>query len=189
MERCVYEPSPSSDSPLRQCEVLSGLRRAKLAIESVGNDDEPIVDFEDHDYAVLMTQDCDLDLDYKARRAEARADKRIPDILFCGALPADEMRGSHQINSDIWRRITRHNHERYQLLPEIPPDRDRSGKGVPSLGLDFKRPFTVPVEEVYRRIALDQTARRGYLKSPYLEHLINRFTHFQSRVALPEVQA
>ena len=181
----MYELSPHNDSPLRQCEIVSGLRRARLAIDSVGNDEEPVVDFEDHDYAILMTQDCDLDLDYKARRGQVGNDKILPDLLFCQALPADDLRGRQNIKSDIWRRITTHTHERYQVLPTIPSDKDLLGDGVPSLGLDFKRFFTMPVDEIYRRIELDQTRRRCYLKSPYLEHLSNRFTHFQGRVAVP----
>lgn len=126
MEGVVYEPSPPCDAPLRQCEFLSGLRRAKLAIASVGNDDEPVVDFEHHDYAILMTQDCDLALDYRARHEEVSIDKAIPDILLCHALPANEMRGSQQIKSDIWRRITNHGHERYHCyLKSLPTETDR----------------------------------------------------------------
>ena len=182
----MYKLSPHDDSPLRQCEIVSGLKRARLAIESVGNDEEPVVDYEVHEYAILMTQDCDLDLDHKARRDQVKLDKIVPDILLCQALPADEMRGEQGINSDIWRRITRHAHERYQVLPEITPDKDLLGSGAPRLGLDFKRIFTIPADEIYRRIALDQVRRRCFLKSPYREHLIHRFTHFHGRVALPE---
>ena len=182
----MYELSPHNDSALRQCEIVSGLRRTRLAIDSVGNDEEPpVVNFEDHEYAILMTQDCDLDLDYKARRGQVGDDKIISDFLLCQALPADEMRGKQNIKSDIWRRITNHAHERYQVLPAIPLDKDLLGEGVPSLGLDFKRFFTMPADEIYRLIELAQTRRRCYLKSPYLEHLSNRFTHFQGRVAVP----
>ena len=182
----MYDRSPGVDSPLRQGEVLSGLRRARLAIESVGNDDEPIIDFEDHEYAILMTQDCDLDLDYKARRGEVGQDKVLPDLLFCPALPADEMRGQQDIRSDIWRRITQHAHERYHVLPRVRAEEDRAGAGLPEIGLDFKRVFTVPTEEIYRRLELNQVMRRCFLKSPYVEHLSDRFTHFHGRVALPD---
>ena len=181
----MYESSPSDDSPLRQCEILSGLRRATLATLAVGNDEEPVVDFEDHEYTLLLTQDCDLDLDYRARWGQVAVNKIVPDILFCHAIPVDEMRGSHQINSEIWRRIQNHSHERFQLLAEVPSNNDLMGKGLPALGLDFKRIFTIRTEEVYRRIELEQTRRRSRLTSPYREHLTHRFTRFQGRVALP----
>ncbi len=181
----MYESSPRNDSPLRQCEILSGLQRVTLEIDSVGNNEEPVVHFEDHEYTLLLTQDCDLDLDYKARSDVVAVDKIVPDILFCQAIPADQMRGSHQINSEIWRRIQSHNHERYQLLEAVPPDKDRMGCGMPALGLDFKRILTIPTEEIYRRIKLMKTLRRSRMTSPYREHLTNRFTRFQGRVALP----
>ena len=181
----MYESSPRHNSPLRQCEILSGLQQVTLEIDSVGNDREPVVRFEIHEYTLLLTQDCDLDLDYKARSGDVADDKIVPDMLFCEAEQSNHMRGSHQINSEIWRRIQSHNHERYQLLPEVPSDKDRIGRGVPALGLDFKRIFTIPTEEVYRRIMLGQTLRRSRMTSPDREHLINRFTRFQGRVALP----
>lgn len=78
-----------------------------------------------------------------------------------------------------------HTHERYQVLEEVPAEKDLLGEGVPSLGLDFKRIFTVPTDEIYRRIELNHARRRFHLTSPYLEHLISRFTHYQGRVALP----
>ena len=183
----MYETSPGSDSPLRQGEILSGLRRAKVAPDSLEDFEELTINFEEHEYAVLMTQDCDLDLDYLARHGESgvKSDKVLPDLLFCQALPADLLRGQPHIKSDIWRRIRGHNHERYQILSEIPPASDRLHRGVPSLGLDFKRLFTIPTDETYRRLELTQTQRRGYLISPYREHLVHRFTRFHGRVALP----
>ena len=53
------------------------------------------------------------------------------------------------------------------------------GEGMPELGIDFKRYFTIPTDEVYFRIRAE-AQRRSRLRSPYLEHLSNRFYSFQS---------
>lgn len=173
-------------APLRQGEIVSNLRRAKLTIESVGNEVAPVVNFEPHPYAIILTQDCDLDLDRKARLGEAKPDKRIPDVLFCEAVTAEELRGGSAMNSTIWSHVKIHGHERYQILEAVGAQFDLQATGVPSLGLDFKRHFTMPVDEVYLRIEIGEARRRCRLVSPFLEHLSSRFARFQSRVALPE---
>lgn len=58
--------------------------------------------------------------------------------------------------------------------------------GLPELGIDFKKIFTIPTDEIYQRIALGQVKRRAVLVSPYLEHLSSRFAYFLSRIALPQ---
>lgn len=181
----MYDPSPGDEAPLRQCEVLSSLQRAVLAVDSIG-DDVPVVDLEDHAFAILMTQDCDLEQDYHARHGtDGNPDKLVPDILLCPVIPAVNLRGEQAINSSIWRQIQRFGHERYHLLMETPPEADRLREGMPTLGIDFKRLFSVRTDEVYRRIELGQTQRRCHIRSPYLEHLARRFANYHSRVALP----
>jgi hypothetical protein len=53
------------------------------------------------------------------------------------------------------------------------------------MGIDFKRYFTIPADETYRRVELGEAQRRCVLQSPYLEHLSSRFAYYLSRVALP----
>lgn len=89
----MFEVSPQDESPLRQCEVVSRLRRARLTIASVENDERPVVDFEEYDYAILMTQDCDLDLDYKARRGEVSGE----------GCPGSPLLSSSTCGRDAWR--------------------------------------------------------------------------------------
>jgi hypothetical protein len=60
---------------------------------------------------------------------------------------------------------------------------------MPELGIDFKRYFTVPTDDVYRQFALGQeigVQRRAVLRPPFREDLAQRFYFFQARVALPE---
>jgi hypothetical protein len=172
-------------NPLRQGEILSNLRRAKLTMASVGDEAAPVVDFEGHPFVVVLTQDCDLDLDRKARLGQVNMDKAIPDVLFCIATTAEELKRSPGMTSRIWEQIVIHGHERYQVLQNVPRETDLQDVGVPSLGVDFKRHFTMPVDEVYRRIERGEARRHGHLVSPYLEHFSSRFARFQSRIALP----
>ena len=59
-------------------------------------------------------------------------------------------------------------------------------QGLPELTIDFKRYFTIPTDEVYKRIEISETKRRCVLVGPYLEQLSSRFAYFIGRVALPE---
>ena len=93
--------------------------------------------------------------------------------------------GSAGITTDIWRRIRINKDERYQFLQRIGSVQDAAGQDLPELGIDFKRYFTIPADEVYRRIELGEAQRRCVLNSPYLEHFCVRFANYLSRVALP----
>ena len=81
---------------LRQGEIISGLIQTRLQANSVGSD-EPIVDFETHPLAIVVTQDCDLEQDFKARNLEENtppctSNKLIPNILFCQIISAEELK-------------------------------------------------------------------------------------------------
>jgi hypothetical protein len=143
-----------------------------------------VVQLVTHPLAIVMSQDCDLDWDFGARRAGAAPAKQMPSVLFCEAIEAAVLRHSTDINSAIWSRIKINKDERYQFLQRVMPDEDALGEGLPELALDFKRYFTIPTDEVYQRLDF-QAKRRCRLVSPYLEHLSSRFFAYQARVALP----
>ena len=178
----IYEQSPN-ESALRQGEILSNIVQARLALASIASN-VLSVDSVKHPFAIIVTQDCDLDWDYKARKESGSEDKLIPNILFCEVIEARRLRGRQDINSTIWNSIKRNNHERYHFLQRIAPEQDAFGEGLPELGMDFKRYFTVPTEEVYERLKF-KGKRRSRLVSPYMEHFCTRFHNFQSRIALP----
>jgi hypothetical protein len=67
----------------------------------------------------------------------------------------------------------------------IARDEDVMGEGLPELGIDFKRYFTISAAEVYIRLDSNEIQRRCRLVSPYLEHFSTRFAYYQFRVALP----
>jgi len=178
---------PSQDGALRQGEVISGLVQIRLGLENgfPGPDDEHAVIRIEHSLALVVSQDCDLDWDYKNRSGlELNPQKEMPNTLFCEVAAAAELRGLEGINASIWGKIKTNKDERYQFLQRIPRNRDAAGEGLPELALDFKRCFTIPTEEVYRQLRA-QGRRRCRLASPYLEHLSDRLFNYHARVALP----
>jgi hypothetical protein len=170
---------------LRQGEILSNLIRIRLDLQTLGTNSPGIISVT-HPYAVVVSQDCDLEQDFKARQGINKEDKLIADILFCQVATAEQLRGTTGITSEMWKRISQNKDERYHFLQKVEPACDALREGLPELGIDFKRYFTISTDEVYRRIEIGEAKRRCVLVSPYLEHLSSRFAHFLSRVALPE---
>jgi hypothetical protein len=182
----VYRASTiGPGSSLRQGEFLSNVIQFRLDVTTLGTpgiSGRPHV----HPYAMILTQDCDLDQDFRARAQQAAADKIIPNVLFCEVATAEELRGSPGVNSSIWARIRTNKDERYHFLQKVEAANDAAGQGLPELGIDFKRYFTLQTDEVYRRIELGEALRRCVLVSPYLEHLGSRFAYYLRRIALPQ---
>jgi len=138
-----------------------------------------------HDWTVVITQDCDLEQDARARNGKASQDKLLRDVLLCVAQEASTLEAG---GKDIWKRIQQNKDERYQFLERVPPELDALEQGVPELVIDFKQYFTLPTDELYERVK-SQAKRRCRLVNEYLAHLASRFSYFQSRVALPEEHA
>ncbi len=201
-ERGFYELSPSDkQAGLRQGEIISGLYAVRLN-RDVGESEHGNALKIVYPQAIVVTQDCDLEQDDRARRENKSIHRLLPHILFCEVEPADIVRygnkknnnpnladtkkvRSEEINSKTWDEIQKNKDERFHYLTHVQPDEDRQNKGLPSLVIEFKRYFAIATEEVY--FQLQQTAlRRCILTSPYLEHFSTRFSYYQSRVALPK---
>jgi hypothetical protein len=145
---------------------------------------EPSVVQVNYTYALVLSQACDLEQDFQTR--QAGTPRLLPEVLFCQIPTAEELRkATPGMNSTIWDRIKKNKDERYHFLERIPAKDDGCGEGLPELGVDFKRYFTIPTDEVYRRLEIGPTLRRTVLCTPFLEHLSSRFAYFLSRVALP----
>lgn len=146
-------------------------------------------------YAIILSQECDLEHDFNnrqdAEKSKTSTDKYLPSILVCPAYLATEVKaGTHLENlglkmnrfgSDQWKRIKQHNEYRYHFLPEDPDNQ------LPELVVDFKHFFTVRREVLYR-----DEVRQGYvcsLDDLFREHLSSRFAHYLSRVGLPEIES
>lgn len=182
----IYTPSPR-EGALRQSEILSDLVQSKLSLESIRSETEnPEIEYVTHPFVMVMSQDCDLELDYKARNGidSVKQDKMIPNILFCEITTAGKL-FELVAGADVWKRIRQNDHPRYQFLQKAGESDDALGQGLPELGIDFKRYFSLPTDEVYLRMSLGKTYRRCFMKNPYLEHVTTRFYAYKSRVALP----
>jgi len=170
-----------------QGEILGNVVQAHLRIDTIF-DAEPVVTFKVHTLAMVLSQDCELDWDFKARQGKVGVKRMIPAVLCCELQPANDLRvqGKPEIDSDKWREIKNNAVERYHYLPAVPPAQDALGEGLPDLAMDFRRFFTVSAEELYARLKKPEPHRRTFLLSPYREHLSMRFYYFQMRIALPE---
>lgn len=176
----IYEQSPP-EGPLRQGEILSGLKEP-VAV-SAPTEAEVVFDIVTHPFTIIISQACDLERDFEARQA-GNVSGQLRSIHFCEALPDDLMRGQVAPGSANWKRIRENREERYMLLRAVPVELDAAGKGLPSLGIDFRRHFTLRPEVVYEQIAVS-AQRRSVLRDLYATHLNSRFAFYISRVGLP----
>jgi hypothetical protein len=182
----VYVRIQATD-PLRQSEILTDVIQKRQSLQSLGTE-KPVLEEIRHPYAIVATQDCDLEQDFNARKSQPStdksvADKLIPNVLLLEAISVTELLANLS-GSDIRKRVRQNKDERYHVLQKVEARDDAEGAGLPSLGVDFKRFFTVPTDELYVQLR-SNAKRRTCLASSYLEHLSNRFAAFQSRVALP----
>jgi len=179
--------SISDAGRLRQGEILSGIVEYRVRPAESGDSKRPDVEVEavTHPFVIVLSQDCDLEWDYRTRRDPMLQSKEIPNVLFCEVIEAEKLRGRPDIQSDIWRRIKRNSDERYAFLENVPAEQDLRGQGIPDLGIDFKRYFAIPTPEVYVQIERALANKRARLLPPYVEHFCSRFFAFQARVALP----
>jgi hypothetical protein len=171
---------------------LTGVVQLLVELTSIGQD-EVAVSLKVHPYSVILSQDCDLEQDMKARCKENTSDKIVPAVLFCEVFLAESIRNpkaeDYEMNSKFWQKIKQNKDERYHFLQRVESECDSFGEGIPELCIDFKRFFTVPTDELYKRIEIGESRRRCILESPYLEHLSSRFAYYLSRVALPQDHA
>ena len=181
-------------SSLRQGEILSDLMQMRIDLESIHTqraENYSLTGFI-HPYAIIVSQDCDLEQDFNFRfKARGSERHRLPSILFCEMMTADDLvhgsrQGSIFKSRTAVRNFQNNDDYRFHFIQEIPSQFDALAEGLPELGVEFKRYFSMPAGEVYRRIELSHAQRRCRLKSPYLEHFCDRFHTFNNRIALPE---
>ncbi len=188
---------PSTDGALRQGEVLSHVRAYAIATDSLDADGELVVNPSHHQHVIVLSQDCDLDWDFRATQSlreggtsdEESANlssRKLEGVLLCDVFEATEIHGAANVNKRVWDRIKINKDDRYHFIEGVEPRYDRQGEGLPEMVLDFKKYFTLAPELLYWQIERGDCYRRVRLDSPYLEHLSHRFSCFMSRVGLPE---
>lgn len=181
----IYVPAEAYTA-LRQCEILTGVEELVMAEPHAVIDQTSLrVGLRTHPYALVVSQDCDLEWDHRAR-STGDQQRQIPNVLFCEITTAELLLNRADMNGGVFKRIKQNKDERYQFLEAVPPSDDMVTEGLPELALDFKRYFTVPTGVLYSAIQAGRCSRRCRLSSPYLEQVSTRFAYYLLRVALPE---
>ena len=146
-------------------------------------------------YAAVLSQECDLEHDFNNRndfeKSKLSTDKYLPTILVCPAYPALQVKeGIHlgdlalkmqRLSGDQFKRIKQNNDSRYHYLLE-----DEENQ-LPELIVDFKHFFTISRNVIYR-----ESVKKNYvcsLADLFREHLSSRFSHYISRIGLPELES
>lgn len=142
-------------------------------------------------YIVVMTQDCDLEQDYKNRNEEVceKHDKHMQSILVCPAYPAEKFRiGEHlehtgrvmeKWNSERFKKIKDQKNERFHFLGA------NSKMQVPELVIDFKHYYTMPRNAIYMMVGEHYLVT---IRELFRESLSQRFSYFLSRIGLPDIK-
>jgi len=177
----------STEGGLRQGELISDLTVLSVFDAETTDAAELIAEQITIPLAIVITQDCDLDWDFRNRSCdgEKKPDKEVPWIMFCEVSPAAEIRGLQFVNSGKWRSIKTNKDERFQFFESVPSSFDLREDGLAEMCLDFKRCFSMVTSSVYSQIRCGHANRRTRLTSPYLEHFSSRIFYYHSRVGLP----
>ena len=182
-----------SSGALRQGEIVSNVVQDRVAIDTIGTNTPLIVPIK-YDYAVIVSQDCDLYWDWDARQKgeledereeRRRKNKLMSSVLFCEAQSIRILGNERGYNSGERRKISRNELERFHFLEGLEAESRSLGDGIPDLTVDFKRCFALPPDEVYFRLENEELERRFLSNHPYLHDFMTRFWYFQCRVALP----
>lgn len=106
-----YAASVSGEA-VRQGEIISSLRQYVISQESIAAGGDPVFRVVTHPLAIVLSQECDLDLEFRSRNQIRFANGTIPDIntqipniLFCEVFRIEELRSRSDINSGIWNQI------------------------------------------------------------------------------------
>ena len=93
---------------LYQGEIVEGVIQVRQTLETIGVNGAPRLDEIQHPFAIVMTQDCDLEQDFFLRPGANEGPSPLVSILFCEAITTSELKGRVPQGKDIWKRATAH---------------------------------------------------------------------------------
>lgn len=142
-----------------------------------------------YDYTVILTQECDLEQDYKNRiEAQDDQDSYIQMILMAPAYLAESLRsGIHleeygqtmqHINTREWNKLRQQENKRYHHI------KADAAMNVSELAIDFKHFYTISRDYFYNKIM-----NESYFISMTILHreaLSQRFCNFLARIGIPD---
>jgi len=118
-EQAIYSPSANGE-PLRQTEIISQLIQVRQSLASIKGNVGPEIERIRHLFALILTQDCDLEQDFTIRFNDTGAvpspEQLLPNVILCEVMTAADLTARTPKGSDIWRRVTGNKDERYHLL-------------------------------------------------------------------------
>jgi hypothetical protein len=177
---------------VRQGEVVIGLRepRVQQALPLVAHGQTFSVDWIIHPISIVITADCDLLGDHRARespqttdRAEAqRLARQLDHVTFCRLYFEDDLR-ANRFDRDVWRRVRQNQDVRYHAIPSPHvPGFER----WPVLYVDFTKTFMMQTLHIHHAIQCNEIRRTTPIEQPWLQDLVNRWAHFHGRVCVPD---
>lgn len=193
----VHDPAPAN-GPLRQGEILRDVWEHRALVPASKRQTDDPVEFVSiqHPLMVVMSADCDLEQDYKARHPEFAApehrDKfrsapekyQISYVILCEAFEETSIRSLLPLGREFWNRVRGNQDERYHRFPSA------TIRGqelvLPDLYLDFKRYSPISTEQLYAGLATEGLERVAIVPPIYLHDLLHRFYGFLSRVGTPD---
>jgi hypothetical protein len=182
-EGATFYQRSDPEGPLRQGEFISDLTRFVLIAETMATD-RPDFHRNPQPLSVILSQDCDLEREFDARNnpaGTAIVAAQIASVILCEV----HLVGQYHPKGGLTKQVKGNSDERYQYLRNVLPEQDVGGVGYEDMIIDFRRHFSVTVDQAYMNLGLG-AKRRFRLLSPYMEHLCNRFAKYLSRIALPE---
>lgn len=153
---------------------------------TLGDDGVPTGTVREYSYAIILSQDCDLEQDYDVRHRgdESNIDKKLFGTLLCGVHEEDEIREcgyrgrAARLGSSDWKPIRQNMSPRYQYLGYVPSPNC-------TLVVDFKDYFFLPLEYLYEKITQEKVTRWASMEAPWRDHLLQRFGFYMTRIGLP----
>ncbi|XHC25076.1 MAG: hypothetical protein ACFHWZ_07145 [Phycisphaerales bacterium] len=187
----LWACSPNS-GPLLQGEIITGVARATAIFSAStikGGEVRPAIRMVRHPYLITVSQACDLDKDFREReKEEPKRKKLLETVLVVAAYTSDIVAEDEYMDRKEIKNLQSTKEPRFQLLASVPSRLDREEQGLPQLVVDFKSVFAIDTAYLLAVLSNNETGarRRCYLKSPYRDHLQQRFTSFLGQVGLPD---
>lgn len=152
------------------------------------NPDEAIISVVSLPYAIVVSQECDLEHDYNNKTTnKVDQDKYLPNILVLPAYLANQFKeGTHRgegvkgmawNSSNLWKPITQNNNNRFHYINAY------EDYQIPNLVIDFKHIYTVNRDFVYSGI---DNLYLASICEIYRENISQRYSQYLSRIGLPE---
>ncbi len=177
-----------SDEQIHQGDIIKDVEYIQK-VEHKGGDEYEIT-FIEFPLVVVLTQECNLELDFKTRKgliAEYPEDKELFSVLVAPVYPADQVfEGEHlrdlhrqmQIMSSGKQRsrVVDNETSRYHFL-KFPPE-----EKIDDLIVDFKHYFSTDLKKL-ELLKKDNFA--FHIMELYREDISLRFTNYLARIGLP----